>query len=454
MFRSKLSRRDFLKVSLGTASGAALLGLPQLRLLAQERPDWAAAAVPYNGQSIVGLAPTGDFANAHSALVSDFETATGITTSIDTAPPGDAYWARVQSEVLGRSGNIQFVAVDSLNFGRYADGGVFLDLTEFLDNPAFPDYHLDDFPENLLDLMARRDGKMYGLPIGGGAQIMFYRTDLLDAAGVAVPTNWEEMLEAARALKTDDVYGAAWEMGGVYAAVRFGNALPADLRWLDADMKLSALRDPRTIAIADIWHTMYAENLIPPDSLATDLIGNIALFQSGRAAIAPVSWPSLVSATENPENSQVAGKVGYAQVPGGAPNASGWTYGILVDSAADPQAAAYLFTTWLTSIEGMRRQLAAGNFDATIRRSSLTDEVKQTILERPYGVSESAGLEALASSWDKARFNPTIPEWPSIINAVSPIIQQIVTGDVEAEAGMNAAADAGEQILSEAGYYA
>ena len=39
--------------------------------------------------------------------------------------------------------------------------------------------------------------------------LLFYRQDLLDAAGIEVPTTWTEYLAAAEALTTDDVAGSA-----------------------------------------------------------------------------------------------------------------------------------------------------------------------------------------------------------------------------------------------------
>ena len=76
------------------------------------------------------------------------------------------------------------------------------------------------------------------------------------AAGLKPPTTWQELYEAAKKLKKGDVWGAAWEMKGRYAALRFGNALAPGTTWLDKDYRLSALRDPRTIENMKIWRQL------------------------------------------------------------------------------------------------------------------------------------------------------------------------------------------------------
>ena len=55
------------------------------------------------------------------------------------------------------------------------------------------------------------DGVTYGIPYYSHAQVMWYRTDLLEEAGLEVPTTWDELYEAAVALTNPDegVYGCA-----------------------------------------------------------------------------------------------------------------------------------------------------------------------------------------------------------------------------------------------------
>ena len=66
----------------------------------------------------------------------------------------------------------------------------------------------DRFSANALADMTV-DGEVYGIPYYSHAQVMWYRDDLLEAAGLDVPQTWDEFYDAAVALTKDGVYGAA-----------------------------------------------------------------------------------------------------------------------------------------------------------------------------------------------------------------------------------------------------
>ena len=54
----------------------------------------------------------------------------------------------------------------------------------------------DRFSENALADMSV-DGTVYGIPYYSHAQVMWYRTDLMEAAGLEVPQTWDEFYDAA-----------------------------------------------------------------------------------------------------------------------------------------------------------------------------------------------------------------------------------------------------------------
>lgn len=69
-----------------------------------------------------------------------------------------------------------------------------------------PEIGLDQFYPRLLAPF-QRDGETYGLPKDASPLALFYNPEMLDAAGVEVPTNWEELQSAAEALTDGDVTG-------------------------------------------------------------------------------------------------------------------------------------------------------------------------------------------------------------------------------------------------------
>ncbi len=54
------------------------------------------------------------------------------------------------------------------------------------------------------------DGKLYGVPFGVNCLAMFYNKDMLDEAGIEVPTTWSELKDAAVKLSDGSRYGFAF----------------------------------------------------------------------------------------------------------------------------------------------------------------------------------------------------------------------------------------------------
>lgn len=74
-----------------------------------------------------------------------------------------------------------------------------------------------DFAPGALDAL-RYDDHYVGLPWAVDLRVLFYRKDVLEAAGVAVPTNWEEFRAAAKTLTADGKFGlvSSGDSGGMH----------------------------------------------------------------------------------------------------------------------------------------------------------------------------------------------------------------------------------------------
>ena len=75
------------------------------------------------------------------------------------------------------------------------------------------------------------DGKVMAIAFMANAQHLFYRKDVLDAAGVGVPTTYEEVLAAAKAIKDKGImeyplggtYKAGWNLGEEFVSMYLGH---------------------------------------------------------------------------------------------------------------------------------------------------------------------------------------------------------------------------------------
>ncbi|MCR2022707.1 sugar ABC transporter substrate-binding protein, partial [Blautia pseudococcoides] len=113
-----------------------------------------------------------------------------------------------------------------------------------------------------------KDGTCYSLPLYSHAQVMWYRKDLLEAAGLQIPVTWDEFAEAAKTLTKDGVYGCSFPCGSndlmgtrflnFYVRSGGGSLLTEDLKAdLTSDLAIDGI---------NYWLDIY-NNCSPKDSV-------------------------------------------------------------------------------------------------------------------------------------------------------------------------------------------
>lgn len=149
--------------------------------------------------------------------------------------------------------------------------------------------HGADIPKNQLVTI---DGKVMAVAFMANAQHMFYRKDLLDAAGVAAPKTYEELLAAAEAVRAGGMaspfcstYGVGWNLGQEFvnmylgmggAFFKPGSAEPS----INNEKGVAALEMMKSLA-----------GYMNPDFLTFDSNAVTAEWEAGNCAIATL-WGS------------------------------------------------------------------------------------------------------------------------------------------------------------------
>ncbi len=95
----------------------------------------------------------------------------------------------------------------------WVDAGYLLPLDDLVENIGSDDY--------IDQSLFRYHGHVYALPYAASVYGLWVRTDLLADAGLSVPTNYDELLNAARTLTTGDMYGIALPGGQNIATVNY-----------------------------------------------------------------------------------------------------------------------------------------------------------------------------------------------------------------------------------------
>lgn len=214
---------------------------------------------------------------------------------------------------------------------------------------ATPNYDYEDFAAPLRAIN-EVDGSTYGVPFYNYVLGLIYRTDLLEAAGIAVPQNLEELVSAAEALTTDSQAGIAMQpQRGYKIFEEWGNWLfsaggaiydDAGVPTLDTEQAKVALQ-----TYIDVYNTA-----APKDSLNWGFDEALRSVSTGGSAMM-VSYNWMLPTLNNPDGpaGDLAGKFALAPMPGGKQVLGSWNWAIPANAAN--QDAAWAWISWITSPE-------------------------------------------------------------------------------------------------------
>ena len=325
---------------------------------AQGSFDWKR----YQGTEIRFVQGLQPWQKAVEPLIPEFEQRTGIKVNLE-ALPEDQFRQRLQVEMTAGSEDIDVFMSSVQNDGaRFAQAGWYEDLKPYVENASLtaPDYNFADFSKSVLDGHTF-EGKLSALPIQLEVQMLFYRKDLLKAAGFdAPPATLEELETIAAKTTSKDVFGFS-SRGKRAAAV---TQLTSFLRnhgadYMTADGK-AAFSSPEGIEALKTYGKLVRE-YGPSGGTNNSWEELLALFQSGRLAM----WPDnsgQAAAVRDPKAVAFADQVGYAPMPAG-PEGSAQTFfgwGAGVSSASANKGASWLFLQWLTGPEVVGKLQAQG----------------------------------------------------------------------------------------------
>jgi multiple sugar transport system substrate-binding protein len=193
-----------------------------------------------------------------------------------------------------------------------------------------------------------------GVPIVTEQEVLYYRKDLLEAAGIAVPTTLDALKAAAEALtdKDNEMYGFVARGQRSPLVTQFSSFLySSGGDWFDAERQ-ATINTPEALAAIDLYGTLLRE-YGPPGVLNMSWPQAVAIFAQGNAALY-TDASSIYANMLDPELSAVADKTGVAVFPAGPAgsimyNVTSW--GLSMYSGSQKKEAACEFIKWATSKE-------------------------------------------------------------------------------------------------------
>jgi len=309
----------------------------------------AQAAGEFDGVTVNVLTQTGAIQEPLQRRAPDFEKATGAKINIIAVPFSDLY-QKVLTDWASGTNSVDAAVFAPQWMVDYIAGGYLEDLTPRIE--ADPKIEQEDVGAFFRDFSEKYNGKIYMLTLDGDFHMMYYRKDLLEAAGLAVPTTWDEYLAVAKALHGKDMNGD----GNPDFGSCIGKKRNAQSYWFVTDV-VGSLTQSKGTSQGTFFNTKDMSPLVnneafrkaldflkestqygPPDELNLDVSDTRPLFASGRCAL-NLDWGDVGTISIDPVNSKVIGKWGAAIMPG-SKEVLDWDTGKLVacDATTCPHA--------------------------------------------------------------------------------------------------------------------
>lgn len=215
--------------------------------------------------------------------------------------------------------------------------------------------------------LIRIDGQIMAIAMMVNTQHLMYRTDVLEELGLAVPTTYAEVLDAAAKIREAGLVeypigatmASGWNLAqdfiNMYAG--FGGAFfdESGMTLINSEAGVKALETMKAL-------TEYMD----PEFLVSDSTYVQQQFQQGKIAMANL-WATRAAAMDDAAESQVVGKVGMAPAPfaeaGSPPATTIWWDGIVIaKNIPDDEAEA----AFRLALEGISPRTVAAANDAAV----------------------------------------------------------------------------------------
>lgn len=324
----------------------------------------------------------------------------------------------------------------------FAKNGYLAELSDHVTSNE--DWGWDDFQTGPV-AATTYDDEVVGVPIITEQEVLYYRKDLLEKAGLEVPKTMDEVEAAAKAIKEQNpgVAGFVARTAKAAAVTQFSSFLYSfGGDFIDKDGDSGVASDAAKEAYA--FYGGLIRNY-GPENVSTDMSWPeaMAIFTQGQAGLYTEADSLYANATD-PAKSKVSDTVGFAPMPKGpkgsnAYNVPSWALG--VNETSSNQDNAWKFIEWATSADMTLEIQQAG-----------VPGARQSVWEDPAGTEtypeDLAAAIAVSTKNGIGHDRPLVIKVPEAREIVGdPIVVAITGGDSDAAADQ--AHDAFQQLLDD-----
>ena len=286
------------------------------------------------------------------------------------------------------------------------------------------------------------DDQLVAMPWFTDAGVLYYRTDLLEQYGQAVPETWEELAAAAAVIQEGErATGNRNFWGFVFQASAYEGLTCNALEWVDAyggghvigDNGRPSINNPQAVAALELAAT-WIGTIAPPGVLNYTEEESRGVWQGGNAAFMR-NWPYAWSLAQS-QDSPIRGSVGVAPLPRGEGENAGHTgalggWQLAVSRYSDHPDVAADLVRFLAGFEEQKRRAIVGSYNPTI--VALYEDADVLAANPFFGTLFDTFANAVArpSSVTGERYNEASSAFYNAVHSV-------LSGDAEASAALAA----------------
>lgn len=383
-------------------------------------------------------------------IAPQFTDDTGVDVVIESYPFEDLM-TKVQLDLQTEQGLYDLVSLPYSELGRLVENDQLLPLSFCLDDTDLQSsgFDQDDILPGLWQAASYYQGEPYGVPSNAAVMFMWYRQDLFENSAeqdafeeeygypLAIPESWDQYRDTAEFFTRSAGQTLAGETldsdfyGVVLAGKRHKAMVEEYLNYLwsfggnvlDTNGNV-VINSPEAVDATEFFLSLFA--YAPPG--ATDYTWDevTVAFQQEQVALG-LQWNDQTFAVEDPDQSQVAGKMGFSAPPvkeEAAASFGGWTW-VIPATSTNPEDACMMMT-WISSPEAEEQLVAAGAIPSLASTYELPD-----VASDPAMIATGDAL-AVANSLTK------VAEFSEMSDAIALNISQAIIGEVSSDEAIQA----------------
>ena len=351
---------------------------------------------------------------------------------------------KIQTAIQGGTPPDVFVSLATQRY-TMASTGMAMPLDELIAADEDGEEYIADFLPGFME-DSYVDGQIYSIPFQRSTEIMYYNKDKFVEAGLdpeSPPETWDELLEYAKKLTTDDCYGVGIALNSgsaqwTFTAYSLQNSADGK-QLMSEDGQQVYFNTPENVEALQFWldlqnkHKVMAEGVVQWTDLPTQfLAGEVAMIYHTTGNMANI-------------NSNAEFEFGTCFLPGnkqmGAPTGGGNFY-ISNGLSEERVQAAWKFIRFMTETDRAAQWSLDTGYVATRQSCFETDLIKDYFEEVPQ--AKVAYEQISVAKPELTTYNAS-----EIWRVLNDNIQSAVVGDATAEEALENAQAEAEDVLAE-----